>query len=113
VEVEAAEAVPASQGGDLEEGGEPHHLGAVARAVPPVAMTSSTTRTRSPGPMASRCISKVAEPYSSTYDSDTVDAGSLPILRTGTSAVPRAYATGLPRMKPRASMAATLSTRPA
>ena len=40
--------------------------GGTARAVPPVAITSSTTRTRSAGPTASSCISRVSVPYSSS-----------------------------------------------
>src|ERR1700736_2671023 len=64
---------------------------AVAAAVPPVASTSSTTSTRSPGLNASVCTSIVAVPYSSWYDSEYVAAGSLPCLRTGTNPAPRLH----------------------
>src|SRR3954454_18250058 len=79
----------------------------VASAVPPVARTSSTTSTRSPEPMASSCISRVAAPYSSAYETAYDGPGSLPALRTGTNPAPRASATGAARMKPLASMATT------
>ena len=57
----------------------------MAAAVPPVASTSSTTRTRSSGWMASRWISSLSAPYSSWYSSRTTAHGSLPALRTGTN----------------------------
>src|SRR5579875_993341 len=85
---------------------------AVARAVPPVASTSSTISTRSPGPKASWCTSRVAVPYSSWYSCANVADGSLPFLRTGTKPAPLRYATGAARMNPRASIPATLSTGP-
>ncbi|MNR58437.1 hypothetical protein D3C85_1794350 [compost metagenome] len=52
--------------------------------VPPVAIRSSISTTRSPGFTASVCISTVALPYSSSYSSATVVNGSLPFLRIGT-----------------------------
>ena len=62
---------------------------AVAREVPPVARTSSTIRTRSPGATASRWISSVAVPYSSSYWAASVSQGSLSTLRTGTNPAPK------------------------
>ena len=62
---------------------------AAAAAVPPVASTSSTIRTRSPGLMPSRCSSIVAVPYSSSYSSAIVSDGSLPALRMGTKPAPK------------------------
>src|SRR5262245_53714362 len=85
---------------------------AVAWAVPPVASTSSTIRTRSPGPTASRWTSRVAVPYSSAYSAASVSHGSLSALRTGTNPAPKWYATAEARMKPLASMPTTLSTLP-
>src|SRR5262249_18292503 len=82
---------------------------ATALAVPPVAITSSTISTRSPGCSASLCISRWSSPYSSAYETLTVGAGSLPSLRTGTKPAPRRSARRLPRMKPRLSIATTLS----
>ena len=49
--------------GDVRAG--PPDESAVASAVPPVASTSSTISTRSPGSKASVCTSIVAVPYSS------------------------------------------------
>ena len=54
--------------------------GTVAAAVPPVASTSSTISTRSPGWMASRWISSLSVPYSSSYSSRATAHGSLPGL---------------------------------
>ena len=51
-----------------------------AAAVPPVASTSSTISTRSPGRMASRWISSLSVPYSSMYSSRATAHGSLPGL---------------------------------
>jgi hypothetical protein len=62
---------------------------AVALAVPPVARTSSTIRTRSPGATASLWISSVAVAYSSEYSAASVSHGSLPFLRTGTNPAPK------------------------
>ena len=56
---------------------------AVAAAVPPVAITSSTTSTCSPGAIASRWISSRSVPYSSSYSSRSISHGSFPGLRTG------------------------------
>jgi hypothetical protein len=53
------------------------------RRCPPVASTSSTTSTRSPGWIASRWISSLSVPYSSSYSSRATAHGSLPALRTG------------------------------
>ena len=53
---------------------------AVAAAVPPVAITSSTISTRSPGAIASRWISSRSVPYSSSYSSRSISHGSLPGL---------------------------------
>ena len=61
---------------------------AVADAVPPVASTSSITRIRSSGWMASRWISSLSRPYSSSYSSRATAHGSLPALRTGTNPAP-------------------------
>ena len=85
---------------------------AVALAVPPVARTSSTIRTRSPGAMESVCTSSWAVPYSRSYSRLSVVHGSLPALRTGTNPAPKWYATGDAMMKPRASIPTTLSTVP-
>src|SRR5690606_12654607 len=43
-----------------------------ARAVPPVAIRSSISSTRSPGATASRCISMQSEPYSRAYSTARV-----------------------------------------
>ena len=67
---------------------------AVAAAVPPVASTSSMTRIRSSGWMASRWISSLSVPYSSWYSSRTTAHGSLPALRTGTNAGAEAVGDG-------------------
>ncbi len=56
----------------------------------------------------------VSVPYSSAYSTETVLCGSLPFLRRGTKPTESWWATAPPRMKPRASMPATLSIlRPA
>ena len=62
---------------------------AVALAVPPVARTSSTISTRSPGATASLWISSVAVPYSSPYSDASVSQGSLPFFRTGMNPAPK------------------------
>jgi hypothetical protein len=49
-------------------------------------------------------------PYSSVYSTVDVSQGSLPGLRTGMKPAPICRATAPPRMKPRASAAATTST---
>ena len=50
-----------------------------------------------------------SEPYSSAYSTARVRWGSLPFLRSGTKPADSWWATAPPRMKPRASMPATLS----
>src|SRR5207248_101236 len=74
-----------------------------ARAVPPVAITSSTTSTRWPGRMASRCTCRTSLRYSSGYSTLVVFQGSLPALRIGTNPAPRRIAIAAPNMNPRAA----------
>src|ERR671937_535015 len=81
----------------------------VPAAGPPVASRSSTMRTRAPGASASLCISSVADPYSSSYSTETTSAGSLPSFRTGTNPTPSLYAIGAAKMNPRDSMPTTAS----
>src|SRR4029077_14064147 len=81
-----------------------------APAVPPVASRSSTISTRSPGLMASECISMTASPYSRVYACEIRVDGSLPSLRTSAKPAPRRSATAPPRMNPRDSIPATIST---
>ena len=80
-----------------------------AFAVPPVASTSSTMTTESPGLTASRCASNTSVPYSNAYSSRTTSQGNFPALRTGTNPAPKWKATGAARIKPRASIPTTLS----
>src|SRR5438552_10392685 len=80
-----------------------------AWAVPPVARTSSTTRARSPSRSASSWTSTQSVPYSRSYTWRRVPAGSFPFLRTGTKPAPSRSASTPPMMKPRLSMATTLS----
>ena len=82
-----------------------------ASAVPPVAIRSSTSMIRSPADTASACISKVSTPYSSAYSIVTVLCGSLPFLRSGTKPAASWWAMAAPKMKPRASIPATLAIR--
>ena len=109
----------AGQERQLEQNGDPGDLGPRAlhqvdrgAAVPPVARTSSIISTRSPGSKASVCTSIVAVPYSSWYSCAYVAPGSLPFFLIGTNPAPSRAATGAARMKPRASIPATLSTGP-
>src|SRR5690606_28542812 len=80
-----------------------------ARIVPPVARTSSTRSTRSPGRMASECISRASVPYSRAYSIRVVFAGSLPGLRIGTKPAPSRAARADAKTKPLASGAAQMS----
>ena len=66
--------------------------------------------TRWPGLIASLWISSVAVPYSRSYSTSIVSAGSLPSLRTGTKPAWSWYASGAEKMKPRDSMPTTRST---
>src|SRR5690606_24639093 len=84
-----------------------------AFAVPPVASRSSITSTRSPRRTASSWTSSRLVPYSSSYSWLIAAAGSLPGLRSGTRPAWSCCASAAPKMKPRASIPATLSTRPA
>src|SRR6059036_3995216 len=77
---------------------------AAAAAVPPVASTSSTTRTRSPALTASLCISSASVPYSRAYSTRPRSAGSFPGFRIGTSPASSASAIGAPSRKPRDSI---------
>src|SRR5690606_5889895 len=83
---------------------------AAARAVPPVASTSSMSRIRWPSWTASTCASRASTPYSRAYSMRRVRYGSLPGLRTGANPVPRWSATGAAKMNPRASIPTTRST---
>ena len=83
----------------------------VAAMVPPVASRSSTTSTRWPGVTASSWMARTSRPYSSSYSSSMVGAGSLPRLRTGTNPALSWCASAPPKMKPRDSTPTTTSTR--
>ena len=82
---------------------------AQAEIVPPVASRSSMIMAFCPGSMASSCISREFEPYSSEYSTLREGAGSLPGFLTGTKAHPRRSARRGAKMKPRASGPTTTS----
>ena len=63
--------------------------------VPPVAIRSSTNTTLSPFLIDDISISISAEPYSRSYDSDTVSHGSFPFFLTGTNGREKTTSTGM------------------
>ncbi len=81
----------------------------VASAVPPVASTSSTTRTRWPARTRPRAPRASPSRTPGRTRPRASLAGSLPALRTGTTPTPVAYATAAASRNPRASMPATTS----
>ena len=79
------------------------------RRVPPVASTSSWTRTRWPVPIASACSSSASKPYSSAYFGAHRPPRQLPGLARGDEAAAEPHASAPPVMKPRASAPRTMS----
>src|ERR1041385_2310978 len=82
---------------------------ATARAVPPVASTSSSTRYERPGVTAPSRTSIVPDPYSHVYPNLSVAPGSLPGFLTMMSPRRRRLAMGAPTTNPRDSTARTAS----
>ena len=89
-----------------------HELARRPRAVPPVAITSSTTSTRSPAPSASSWISRRVRPVLERVGARASRGRQLARLAHGHEARCRADRRATPpRMKPRLSIATTLSGR--